>query len=514
VTRRRTQLAWALVLGAICLAGTCARRANLPDDPLLDSDLLAPQSDRVAEIVPGAHWIDLGPDGKYATADDEVRNWIGDTDLVVRTGMTAFSGPFPPALPAALAPLATSEPFGLGLPIHFVVAPSSWAKAGEVGDPVTSPSVEGKPVVVVAFADLDGDGYVGVTELDGDPADTEIEESELEPVGRRLAFFSGGQAGGALSVSAGGPSGTSLSLVVGASAYAGDLDPTFFGGQVPDGPAVMSELPFLPRTDPQRVIDTGPAGPSPADPDGLLAVQIEPSFTPDPADPIVSESFSLATDGSRVTLGTARSHSGTFARVGLGLLADPAHYRSLPGRPLRPGRDDSGSRVLYEILQRLHVPDDGPASQVHVRLLPLDRLGNVADLAAPQSVALRVSGGVRITAPDVDGDPQSELLSVPSDGIDLSLDDLGTAFDDVDEGQLIVEASSGLYRVDLLLPDPDLDDSGLVDGNDLVTVVTLSGTRLGDPAYQARADLDGDGVIGSKDQKIVASFFGLTVPVP
>jgi hypothetical protein len=48
--------------------------------------------------------------------------------------------------------------------------------------PILSPELEGKPVLVIAFADLDDDGFVGVTELDGDPLDWVIKESELEPV--------------------------------------------------------------------------------------------------------------------------------------------------------------------------------------------------------------------------------------------------------------------------------------------------------------------------------------------
>ncbi len=69
-------------------------------------------------------------------------------------------------------------------------------------------------MLVIAFADLDDDGFVGVTELDGDSLDWVIKESELEPVGRHFAFFPNGQASGELFSGAGAGPGRELRLVL------------------------------------------------------------------------------------------------------------------------------------------------------------------------------------------------------------------------------------------------------------------------------------------------------------
>ncbi len=314
------------------------------------------------------------------SADDLIRpNVIGDADLVVRTGITAFTGPFPPPPTPAAAPIGIAEPFGQGTAVPFVVAASAHAPASQPGSPVVPPSLEGVPVIVAAFGDLDGDGYVGVTLLDGDPLDAAIEEAELDPLGRTLVMAQGGQGSGALSLLAGGPPGARLAVVVGAAAYAGPMHPGYLGGVVPDGPMVMTELPFLPRTDPFRAIDFGGLAPGVATPGGLLAVEIEPSYEPDPLDTRVGEHFTIPVDGSAQTVSLAVGQSGQLLRHGLGAAPDPATFRSATRRPLRPGLDSAGGRAVYEILRSLFLADDGSGNPVEVRVLPLDRLGNVAD---------------------------------------------------------------------------------------------------------------------------------------
>ncbi len=485
-------------------------------DGLLFADYIDFATGLVAEIVAGAPLVRPGPDGNFGTADDVISpSIVGDADLVVRTGMTSFSGPFPPTPTPAGAPVAVAEPFGQGVPVSFVVGASSSAPANAPGPPTVPPSLEGVPVVVAAFGDLDGDGFIGITHLDGDLLDFGIEEAEFVPLGRTMAFAQGGQASGSLSLGAGGPSNAPLSVVVTAAAYAGPLDPAFFGGIVPDGPLMMTELPFLPRTDPDDLINAGPAGPSQPVVGGLLAVEIESAYDPDPADLRVGESFTIPVDGSAQTVSLAIGRTGQHSRFGLGQRPDPATFRSGGHRLLRPGLDDAGAVVVYEILNRLMLPDDGAGSPQTLRVLPLDRLGNVADMATNATVTISSGGIVRIVSPDTDGDPFAETVTLTDNrGVSILLDDGGLAFDDVNEDIIVVDDGLEPTLVEISLPDPDVDDSGLVDAADHALVSGLSGLRLGDPFFDPDADLSGDGRIDKLDADIVNNLLGLSIPVP
>ncbi|MBW2391099.1 MAG: hypothetical protein JRG89_22080 [Deltaproteobacteria bacterium] len=504
------------VAGLMLLGNTCRLMVFDPQDLLLHRDVMDPGTGRAAEIVPGAAWIRPGPDGKFETADDSILWWVsGDADLVVRAGISSFTGPFPPSHDLAGAPIAIAEPFASGISVPFVVAATDFAPADQLGTPVAPPSLAAAPVVVAAFGDLDGDGYIGVTLLDGDPLDAAIEEAELEPLGRVLAIAQGGQASGTLALQAGGPQGARLSVVVVAAAYAGPFDPGYMAGVVPDGPMVMTEMPFLPRTSPNRVLNVGPGGPGLTEPGGLLAVQIAAAFTPDPSTPGVRERFTIPTDGSAQTVSLVVGHSGALARFGLGLEPDPDQFATLPRRPLRPGLDQAGTRNVYEILTRLFVPDDGAGTPTELRVLPLDRLGNVADLSAPVAVTVTTSGPVHIVSPDTDADPHVETLVVAdSRGAALFVDDGGGVFDDLNSDLLVVDDGIALVAIDVALPDPDVDNSGLVDSADLWAVALRDGQKLGDVEFDATFDLTGDGQIDDLDVAVVDAHLGTVVLIP
>ncbi len=508
----------ALLLSAalLCGAGECFPFIDDPDDRMLHFDRVDGATGRLAEIVPGAPWVRPGPDGDLGTDDDVIVQSLGDADLVLRTGMQTFSGPIPaPRAGTGRLPLAVAEPFGGGVPVDFVVTAVDGHAGPAPGLPVVSPSLQGVPVLVVAFADLDGDGWIGITHLDGDPLDDEIEEAELTPVGRRLAIADAGRASGSLFLAAAGPSAAPLTVALAAVAYVGSFDPAFFDGVVPVGPAVMTHLPFVPRTDPDRAIDGGDGILDPADPDTLAAVEIEAGMDPDPADPRIGEAFTMHTDGSDLTIDVARVYSGRFARLGFGLRPEASRFRAHRGRPIRPGLDDAGSRVVYEILQNLVLDDDGEESQTVLRVLPLDRLGNISDLAEPVSAVLRSEGAIRIVSPDQDADPWVEEVVIgDSRGIAVVIDDLGGSFDDPDRGALIVEGGGALLRLDITLPDPDVDDSGRVDALDRAIVRRSSRLRFGDPGFESRYDLNGDGRIDKKDEAEVAAHIGRSIPAP
>ena len=517
MTASKLRLFALAAVGLLTLGSRCDVNVKVYDqsDPLFFQDQMDTDTQRAAEIVPGAPWIRLGPDGEFEDDEDSILGWVsGDADLIVRTGITSFTGPFPPTPTLADAPIARAEPFASGISIPFVVAATDFSEAHELGTPIDSPSLAGAPVVVVAFGDLDGDGYIGVTLLDGDPFDSEIEAAEFTPVGRVLAFFQDGQASGSLALSAGGPAGARLSVVVAAAAYAGEFDPQFMQGIVPDGPMVMTELPFFPETSPSEVI--GAIGPGETiEPGGLLDVEIEPAYEPDPSDSRVGERFTIPTDGSAQTVSLAVGHSGALARFGLGRVPDPSEFRELLQRPLRPGLDQFGARTVYEILQRFVLSDDGEGSPTELRVLPLDRLGNVADLSAAVSVTVTSGGVVRIVFPDTDGDPYSEtLLIADSRGAALFVDDGGVAFDDLNVDILVIDDGVAPVAVDVFLPDPDVDDSGLVDAMDALAVEFLDGARLGDVEFDATFDLTGDGRIDEDDVAVVDAHLGQVMTIP
>jgi hypothetical protein len=517
VRRLRARVVALAAVAATTLAVRCVGFQWDPADPMLHLEAIDPDTGKVVEMPAGTPAIFSGPDARFGTADDQIFPFVtGDVDLVVRSGTRGFTGPFPPAAIAggvASLPEAIAEPFGDGSPVPFVVAASDGRPDPPTGDPVSPPSLVGAPILAVAFGDLDGDGFIGITQLDGNASDASLEEEELRPVGRVFAIASGGRADGQIAIGAGGPPGAELLVALGAAAYAGPFDAQHFGGRVPDGPMVMTQLPFLPRTAPDDVIDGN--APGPADPGALVGAQIEPAYVPQPGTPQVGERYTLRASAPSPSLDFARARSGALARFGLAAAPDPGRYRSLPGRPLRPGLDGAGARAVYEILQQIWLPDDGASSTLSARVVPLDRLGNVTTTSSPTLVTLHAAGGLRIVSPNLDGDPSVETVSVANArGVPIELDDAGAgSFDDPD-GSLTLESAGGLLRLDVFLADPDVDDSGSVTAQDVSLVDAARGSDLGEPLYDPRFDLTGDGRIASDDRSLVQNHLGESVPVP
>ena len=193
------------------------------------------------------------------------------------------------------------------------------------------------------------------------------------------------------------------------------------------------------------------------DAQSLIAVEIEPAYNPDPTAPDVGESFTIPVDGSAQTVSLAISHSGQHAAFALAAAVDPLTYSAEAFRPLRPGLDDAGGRTLYEILTSVTILDDGAGTSSVVRVVPVDRLGNIADIASPHAVTVSTQGVVRIIEPDVDGDPYHEVVTVSdARGFAISLDDSGTAFDDVNADLLMLESAGAPFVLRVSLPDPDI----------------------------------------------------------
>jgi len=472
---------------------------------------------RIAEIVPGVPWLKPGPDGVFGTPDDESRAPIGDVDLIVRGGMSNFAGPFPETSPrrGAVLPAALTEPFGEGQGIDFVVAASDGREPAPYGTPTVSPSLDGAPILVAAFEDLDGDGFIGVTHLDGDSGDAALEEAELIPVGRSLGIMTAGRASGHIAIEAGGPIGTRARIALTAAAWAGKFHADFFGGNIPDGPAVMTRIPFLPMTAPGVVLEGGANGPGPAQLGALIGAEIKPQFVPEPSSPLYGEAFTLPTDGSEPSTDIATARSGAFSAFGIARVPDPNAYRALPLRPLRLGLDALGHPSPREIVHTLFVADDGGATSTVLSVVPLDRLGNITEAPSSSVVELRTQGTLRIVSPDTDGDPTREHVVVSdARGTQIVVDDAGVAFDGADSDVLLVDGAGAVSMISVNLPDPDVDDSGVVDILDIAAVTALSGSLLGDASYDARFDLNGDSRIDSKDRTVVSAHLGEPIPIP
>jgi hypothetical protein len=157
------------------------------------------------------------------------------------------------------------------------------------------------------------------------------------------------------------------------------------------------------------------------------------------------------------------------------------------------------------------LPDDGRQSVAVVHIVPLDRLGNVTDLAEPEVVTLRSSPALRILSPDRDGDPFQETFVVnDARGVEVLLDDSGGRYDNGNDQALHIEAAGSLMRIDVVLPDPDVDDSGLVDAAD--TLFMTEALKLG--VFDLSLDLDGDGQLTAMDVARVADVQGLRVSSP
>jgi hypothetical protein len=407
---------------------------------------------RARFVLPGVPLSVENEDGDF-NPPVIVPGTIGDVDLVVRAGTVSAGATMPP--PALVPPVAGAGgsrfPGGVDLPFTVIVSDGDPTVAG--GHPLLGPEMDGIPVLVVAFADLDGDGVVGPTS--DDPAGAadngrEMQESSY-PVGMRVAYFTGGVAEGVIAIDVGAPESAALTVVLTAAAYVGQFSPDFFLGTVPDGPPIATLMPFFPRLDPDRVIDTdGSAGP--ALPDGRIGVEFEDEFDPPVGHPQLGTPFALPTDGSSVTIDRAFVRGGAASRLRFVREASATGFTGEEARlPLRP--DTAG--VLTEPLPPLTVVDNGPGGGVSARLVPIDVLGNVTDPDTALAARVVVSAGLAITQPDTDGDPSAEPLSVSdAAGISIVVDDAGGAGDSGATGSVTVEVGgAAVERLAVALTD-------------------------------------------------------------
>lgn len=400
--------------------------------PVLDGDPVDPDTGRAIAALPGVPFILPDEDGRFRPPIvDPTR--IGDVDIVVRAGHVGLGPVMPPPVAVPPVAIAGGTHVTAGSEIPFTVIASD-GSAG-LGMPLGGTAMNGIPVLVVAFADLDGDGIVGPTSADGN-GDLGLERQESDfLVGRQVAVFDDGIAQGTLAAWQGAPaSAGGLRVVLGALTYVGPFSPGFFEGNLPDGPGLATLLPFFPRLDPDRILDGDGAG-GPATPSGRIGIELEGEFDPPVDDPQLGTPFALLTDGSSGTIDRAVVQSGPLSRF---RFVEPLGAVAVDtDAPLPIARGAGGT--LWQPLRTIDLADDGPGGGRSVRLVPADVVDGVTDPPAGTSVVLVAGARLAIAAPDADGDPSRETVVVGSAaGVPITLDHAGTPGDAASTARLTV----------------------------------------------------------------------------
>lgn len=416
------------LLLSIALLGLAVSASAQPQ--VLQGDPINPSTGQAYILLPGTGLVLPGEDEKFNSDDDVINGSIvGDIDLVIRAGSGATSGPIadPPAGIAAAPLMTIGSAVAASIPeIPFRVLFSDGAGPTAAGTVISTSELDGRGTFVLAYADLDGDGFVGPTASDGN-ADTSIELQEVySPVGRQVALFSAGAAQGTLGVRVAAPAsvgGLGIALVGGAAT--GSVGPLFF-----DGPWVATQLAFMPPTDPRDLVGRGNV--PPPDPSLLVEVRIEDEFEPEevflppPGHPVLGTPYAIPLDGSSPTVGLARSESGPAVCAGLALAVSAATYQPVPHKQLLALTDSLGSRVVAERVDAIAPLGDG--TMPTVVLYAADRTGNPADPAGSLTASVTVGPGAGLSAPDLNGDSHTEIIQLSSAVlVPLTLDAGGSA---------------------------------------------------------------------------------------
>jgi Right handed beta helix region len=349
---------------------------------VFSGDAVNPSTGLPYEILPGFPLVMPGPDGLIGTADDVVDASItGDIDIVVRSGSPATVDTIPPptaqggraALPLGVAGSAAGG--GTEVPFTVFLSDGAVSAAAPAGHVLAAADMDGFPVIVTAFADFDGDGFIGPTNQDAAGAsDNRFEIEELQHVGRAVAVFSGGVARGGVAIHAGLPASRGgLSVVLTAMALSGPYDPGFFSGSIPSGPAIASALPFFPQRDLSKLIRDRAV---PVGPNTTLQQVIDFVMLPSPG---ATAPFALPTDGSSPSIDVALVNSQPAVRATF--------------------REDARGHAVSAPVGAIVIGTRPPANRRRLRLIPVDRWGDPADPPPGFAVTLHATGPLALTRP-------------------------------------------------------------------------------------------------------------------
>ena len=345
-------------------------------------DPINPSTGAPYEVMPGFPLIEPGVDGILGTSDDVITPaTIGDIDMVVRSGPPLATDVVPsPQIQAGRASVpvgvaGSSVAGGTAIPFTVFLSDGVVDAGAPSGHLLHAADMDNIPVVVAAFPDFDGDGFIGPTDLDGNAGtDNYLEVRELEPVGRGVALFSDGVARGTLAVHAGlPPSSGGLSVVLVALALTGPFDIGFYNGEVPSGPAISTALPFVPQHDLARLFHDRAVlvGPNTTLQEVIRFAALSSGAAPAP--------FALPLDGTSPSIDVAVVNSQPAVKAALFENIEPLGCR-------RHVTDVAlGSR--------------NPASKGTYRLMPTDRWGNPADPPIGFTAALVGTTPVKVQKP-------------------------------------------------------------------------------------------------------------------
>jgi hypothetical protein len=473
-------------------------------------DPIDPSTSLPYPMMPGVGLVLPGPDEDFGTGDDIVNGAItGDIDLVVRVG-TIAAGVIPapaaaPGGPALTTSVAGGGTSGQGGETPFSVHVST-GSGSTYGSTVTNTDLNGRPVTVYAFADLDGDGVVGPTNADGAGDDALERQEAYAYAGRQVGQITAGRALGSVGVHLAAPASLGgLRIALSAGAFTG----ADAGAVYSDGTAIYTLWPFFPPLDPNRVLEgTNSPSPDPTLP-SELKFDIERNYLPAPGHPVLGTPFAVPVNGSEESTDQFVSVSGAARATRFFVDASATTFRPTSRAWLRPAPAVGGSgRVLVLPMSDVELPGDAGATTKLLRLLPVDLLGNIAD--TPPSgipVVLTAAGAVRILAPDTDADETREALTLGSAaGVVITLDDAGEpggARIDVTSGTRILDSLS--IQIGDAAADQDTDgadDDGSASGvagdapcneNDFATLTCDDNCTLTANAHQIDSNLDGLG---------------------
>lgn len=353
-----------------------------------------------------------GPRGHWAEGTPLVSPILtGDVDVAVRVGAfpAASEVPAPSGSPSNTTVLQNVVGGGgnsHGTAVPFTVFVTDGPGAFPYGQPLMG--LDERPVAVFGYADLDGDGTIGPTDTDG-AGDNEMERQEaIGHIGRQVGQIAGDRFSSELATRIAAPAsigGLRVALVSGM--YAGD-DPDQLWS---NGTPLVTNWPFFPPLDPAKIVLLEEANPPDVNGPNIVFYRPAEFFLPAPDTTNLVESFALRVDGSNPTTDQFVSLSGPA--VGLRLFRDvsSSNFTASSSLVVRPAPENIGSgRTLVTPAGEVAVKI---GREVKIRLLPVDALGNVADpSAAGISARLTAEGGLRILAPNTDGDPFNETLDV------------------------------------------------------------------------------------------------------
>lgn len=512
----RTQLAavcWAVALFAAPPTATADLCTGLP--PVFDNDPCDPAAGPYP-MLPGLPLV-LPADGAAASwrsGPPSINHLFdGDVDLAVRVGLFASETQVPPPAgstgnPTLVQNVAGGGGSGQGSEIDFTVFVTDGPGSFPYGSVLTGPDLDGRPLAVFAFADLDGDGVIGPTNIDTG-ADNVFEKQEaIAHLGRAVGQIGGGRFSGTLGVQAAAPASIGGLVVALASGMYTGADANVLWS---DGTAIFTQWPFFPPLDPALILYL--TEPNPPDAEGPNILFYRPSdflLTP-PGDPNLSEAFAVAVDGANPSTDQFVSISGDSVGVGLFRNADASAFAPASRMVAKVAPDASGSsRTLVLPAGELFVT---PGQVVELRVLPVDMLGNISDPPASGiAVQLTAGDGLQILAPDVDSNPAGELMSIDSAKGEVVM--LGTGGVNGSATLTVADtAPQPLLRDRVVVfgrsgADPlDSDADGLADDGDASTVIGDHPCSVSDLVFSnpcddnctdvvnpAQIDSDGDGL--------------------